>query len=217
MNWVHAIGLYIVIGVIVFGLGMLAKVHMGGKVERSVPFVMGMVIGVLLWPFVLTFVGIAWKIKRKTRKVERLLGYCAHATPWEPYCKQCQKDIEREKDNENFVYYRAPSAPAEVDRPPDIESRKTHFVRCKMTPEEYATEADNAEGAGELHGIIIRMLTDWRRDRALNAEMLEALKHLRSVLGPTPGCSSMKCEGCRAELEEALETITKTIAKAEGR
>jgi cell shape-determining protein MreD len=62
VNWVHAIGLYIVIGVIVFGLGMLAKVHMGGKVERSVPFVVGMLIGVLLWPFVLAVVGIAWKL-----------------------------------------------------------------------------------------------------------------------------------------------------------
>jgi len=98
--WVHAIGLYFVIGIIVFCLGMLAKVHMGGKIERSVPFIGGMIIGVLLWPFILAAIGIAWKIKRKTRKVERLLGYCAHATPWEPYCRQCRKDIEREKDEE---------------------------------------------------------------------------------------------------------------------
>lgn len=28
------------------------------------------------------------------------MGYCAHATPWQPYCNECRRDIEREKDDE---------------------------------------------------------------------------------------------------------------------
>lgn len=48
-------------------------------------------------------------------------------------------------------------------------------------------------------------------------EMLEALKHIKNTLGPTPGCSEMTCEGCRAEIEEVLDTTTRIIAKAEGR
>lgn len=110
MSWVHAVGLYALIGVFIFGLGILVKKHWGRsglEKTRGIPFTVGAVIGaaigVLLWPLVLGAVGIAWKIKRKTRKVERLLGYCEHMTVWEPYCDQCRGDIEREESSKREI------------------------------------------------------------------------------------------------------------------
>jgi len=104
VNWMHFVGLYIAIGSVLMGLGILVKIGYGGKKVKGIPFAIGLVIGVLLWPFILIVLGIIWKTRRKTHKVERFIGYCAHATLWEPYCAQCRRDIKREKDTERELW-----------------------------------------------------------------------------------------------------------------
>ncbi len=42
---------------------------------------------------------------------------------------------------------------------------------------------------------------------AENKELRSALRHIRNVLGPT----SPTCQGCSAEIEEALETINEVL------
>lgn len=37
------------------------------------------------------------------------------------------------------------------------------------------------------------------------------LRHILSVLGPTPGCGAMRCEGCKDEIQEALDLIKRAL------
>jgi hypothetical protein len=105
MTWVNALGIYLVAGSVAYGLGWVARTAwteagrcepIRGKWERLGVWI-GTAIGVLFWPLVLGAILVGWRVRRRTRRMERLLGFCEHATAWEPYCGQCRRDLKREE------------------------------------------------------------------------------------------------------------------------
>lgn len=104
MLWGHAIGIYLLAGVIMMGLGQLVRKRWEGsgkikplkftKTWQRWVYGFGIALATLLWPIVVVGLNIAWL--RNRRKVNRFLGYCEHATAFEPVCNACRRDIERE-------------------------------------------------------------------------------------------------------------------------
>jgi ribosomal protein L37AE/L43A len=107
MLWGHAIGIYLLAGTVLMGLSLIvrARWETSGKMKPpgtgrhdKLLIRVGMALGVLLWPAFLIGIAIGWRMKRRTRKLERFLGYCEHANAWEPICNACSRDIKQESD-----------------------------------------------------------------------------------------------------------------------
>lgn len=104
MAWIDVLGIYLVTGAIIQGFGWLARKgwEASGKTEPihgkwgRLAIWLGTIFGVLFWPVVLVALAIGWRMRRRTRRMERFLGFCEHATPWEPYCGACRRDVKRE-------------------------------------------------------------------------------------------------------------------------
>lgn len=107
MVWGHAIGIYLLAGVVLNGLGHLVRARWiaSRKMEplkfrkgQEWFFWVGILAGVLLWPVFLVTISIGWRMKRKTRKLEKFLGYCEHFTPLEPICGPCSRAMDQERE-----------------------------------------------------------------------------------------------------------------------
>jgi hypothetical protein len=60
ISWIHLVGLYLLIGSLVSGLGLLAKIRLAGYTKplfsdrrTRIWFGIGVVVGVLFWPVVI--------------------------------------------------------------------------------------------------------------------------------------------------------------------
>jgi DNA-directed RNA polymerase subunit RPC12/RpoP len=113
MPLANAIGIYLLAGTVLMGLGLMAKARWvaSGKLKppanmgkyEKLYFVIGTTLGVLFWPVFFIVIMIGWRMKRKTRKLERFLGYCEHSTAFEPICGPCSRDIERENAATSYI------------------------------------------------------------------------------------------------------------------
>jgi transcription elongation factor Elf1 len=110
MLWANAIGIYLLAGAVLTGLGLMVKAGWvaSGKIKPlnmgkhgKLLFGVGVVVGVLFWPVFLIVINLGWRMKRKTQKFEKFLGYCEHHTALEPICGPCSRQIERESLSSN--------------------------------------------------------------------------------------------------------------------
>lgn len=69
--WIHLVGLYLLIGTMMSGLALVAKLRMAGYTKPIFPnrramiwFGVGVAVGVLLWPAILLLVPIIRKVIR---------------------------------------------------------------------------------------------------------------------------------------------------------
>lgn len=104
MTWVNLLGAYLAAGTVFYGIGWMVRSAWtrAGKMEpirgkhRWLAIFLGTVIGVLFWPVVLAMITIGWSMRRKTKRMERFLGFCEHHTILEPYCGRCKRELDRE-------------------------------------------------------------------------------------------------------------------------
>jgi len=128
MIWGHAIGVYLLAGVVLNGLGHLVRARWiaSGQMKplnlapgRKWILPVAIAASTILWPLFLVTISIGWRIRRKTRKLEETLGYCAHANQWMPICNACRREIEREKKEgaaiSSYIVGRRPGSPSAED------------------------------------------------------------------------------------------------------
>jgi glutaredoxin-related protein len=123
MPLANAIGIYLLAGTVLMGMSLIVKAGWlaAGKIKppnmgkyEKLYVAIGMALGVLFWPLILIGLTIGWRMRR--RKMQRWLGYCEHATAFEPICGPCSRDIKKESDIAALRYV--------VGEPPeDIKAR----------------------------------------------------------------------------------------------
>jgi hypothetical protein len=136
LPWVHLVGLYLLIGTLTSGLGLLARLRWHGyqgeffpKNERGrIFFGIGILIGVFLWPLVLLLIPVFRRLMR--RRANRILGHCEHATPFTPFCEACGR--EQKKGNPRFPpgYISPDSAREAKKRLAEIQRRIDERVKA---------------------------------------------------------------------------------------
>lgn len=128
MMWGHAIGIYLLAGVVLNGLGHLVRARWiaSGQMKplnlapgRRWIVPAAIIFATLVWPLFLITISIGWRIRRKTRKMEETLGYCAHANQWMPICNECRRAMESEKKLKagisSYIVGRRPGSPSPAD------------------------------------------------------------------------------------------------------
>jgi len=98
--WVHLVGAYLLLGSLISGLGLIARIRwldhdkpLFPHTKAKVWFAIGIVLGVFFWPVAL--LGIAAARRYLVRwKVNKILGHCEHATPFDPFCKACGRELK---------------------------------------------------------------------------------------------------------------------------
>lgn len=100
--WIHALEAYLLVGSLISGLGLLARVRWQGYDKRllqnrkaGIYFGIGIFVGVLFWPIMLIGIGFARKYFLR-RRVNKILGYCEHADAFRPFCEACGREMKYE-------------------------------------------------------------------------------------------------------------------------
>lgn len=116
----NLIGAYLLIGVVLYGFSSLAQARWIASGQMKPPSkrakrlrVIGTAIGVLLWPLGLIVIPIwRWKSRQKAIKY---MGFCEHATAWEPVCRSCRLEMDVEKNLKNAVSQYVQGGSARLD------------------------------------------------------------------------------------------------------
>lgn len=155
MNWGNALGIYLVVGTAFYGLGWMVQARwaQAGKSDRvkGAALYLGTILGILLWPVFLVSIPVIWRIRRKSRRMEKILGYCEHATALEPYCGPCSRQMKRDEESRAVrgTLVRLRSMEAGMDR------------TCKRAVEAYLKEKPACPGCEKTGTLEQYMNSVW--------------------------------------------------------
>lgn len=104
MSLANAIGIYLLIGTVLMGLGLVTRAgwKASGKL-RETPhgkygkqlFAVGIALGTLLWPLFIFAMPLMWRLRGKIKGIERHIEYCEHSTQLDPICGPCSRELKR--------------------------------------------------------------------------------------------------------------------------
>lgn len=166
----NIIGIYLLTGTVLMGMGLIRKAGWieSGKLKETpmgkygkLSYGIGVTFGVLFWPVFLIGITLIWRMKGRTRKLERFMGYCGHSTVLEPICGPCSRQIERENTSTVTKYLVSPEEAAKrhlvgtLRRLNDVEGK----LREKM--EDYIKARPECPKCGKVGGLSQFMDSVW--------------------------------------------------------
>lgn len=162
----NTLGIYLVIGTLFYGASWAVRARWAkaGKLDQPkgnlgrLATVLGLGVGVLFWPVILVAMSVIWRVRRKNRKVERFLGFCEHATAFDPYCGPCSRDLKQEEDGEISVVGRRRAFGVASPTPPEgFDMDRT----CRVGVASYLLENPACPGCGKTGTLGQFMESFW--------------------------------------------------------